>query len=577
MLTALRIENLAIVERLEVGFEPGLTIITGETGAGKSILVHALKLVLGGRASPDFVRTGTERAEVEALFEIRDDPQAQARLAALDLPAEDEIVIRRTIAASGRGRSTVNGALTTAAQLQQLALGLIDISSQHEHHTLTDPATHLGTLDAYLARPELVARVGAAVEQAEAAAESVRALQRLSRDRAEREDLLRFQLAEIVKLDPRGNELEELQQRVARLRHSDRLRGATIGAEAALYGRERSMCAEIARIEIELQGAAALDPALSPVTERLASARVELEDVASELGRYGRRVDSDPDALSQATERLHALDRLTRRHQGDFAAVLAFRSAAEAELAALSDVESQLQARLAEAERCVRAAYDQAQELSAVRRAGAAALGRAISAELADLGMGSADILVEVAPLTAGPQGLSCDGVRLTSTGIDRAELLIAPNPGEPPRPLRRIASGGELSRALLGTKRVLAGIGPVGTYAFDEVDTGVGGAVADAIGRKLREVARHHQVLCITHQPQIAAYGDVHLQVRKDVSGGRTATSLRRLQRPERVEELARMLGGREVTEEARGAARALLDPLERPAEEPPRQAVGS
>jgi DNA repair protein RecN (Recombination protein N) len=560
MLSALRVENLAIIDRVEVSFEPGLTVITGETGAGKSILVHALNLVLGARASPEIVRSGAERTVVEALFEVRDDPTVRRRLQMLDLPESDEIVIRRTVSATGRSRTTVNGALTTQTQLALLSAGLVDISSQHEHQSLTDPANHLATLDAYAGRPELVQQVRAAVEKAMAAAQALEDVHKKIREKAEREDLLRFQLTEITKLNPVAGEIPQLEEELTRMRHVDRLREATSRAEHALYGRERSLCDELSRVESELSSSASLDSALDELAERIASARVELEDVASELSRYGRRLSADPDELARSEERLHALKRLARRHGGDLDAVIAWRKVAEEELELLADAESVIAQKQAEALAAVAQAAEVARSLSVVRKGAARALGEAIARELSDLGMGGAEIVVDVAPLDPTAGGLVYEGARLSPSGMDRVELLIAPNPGEPPRPLRRIASGGELSRALLGTKRVLAGIGPVGTYVFDEVDTGVGGAVADAIGRKLAAVAEHHQVLCITHQPQIAAFGGSHLVVYKEVMEGRTASRLRRLSAQERVEELARMLGGRSVSDAARGAAEALL-----------------
>jgi DNA repair protein RecN (Recombination protein N) len=561
MLTALRIENLAIIERLEVGFESGLTVITGETGAGKSILIHALQLVLGARASPEIVRNGTDRAEVEALFEVGDDPSVRVRLRELDLPEDDEVVIRRTISANGRSRATVNGALTTAAQLQKLAAGLVDISSQHEHQSLTDPSTHLSTLDAYAGRHDLVAAVRDAVREAAEAAEALATAESQIRARADREDFLQFQVAEIAKIAPKAHEIEHLEEQIGRLRHAGRLHEATTKAEHALYGRERALCDELSRLEHELESVVSIDPVLGPLAVRIASARVDLEDVAGELGRYARRIDGDPEQLPQIEERLHTLRRLARRHGGDLDLVIAFRKSAEAELAVLADAEGVIAQRSADAVRACRAAGELARELSEVRHRAADALGDAIAGQLADLGMGGARIVVDVAALDPSASGLVHEGARLTPSGIDRVELLIAPNPGEPPRPLRRIASGGELSRALLGTKRVLAGLGPVGTYVFDEVDVGVGGAVADAIGRKLAEVARHHQVVCITHLPQIAAFGQAHLVVSKEVVEGRTASRLRRLDTNDRIEELARMLGGRRVTDAARGAAQALLE----------------
>jgi DNA repair protein RecN (Recombination protein N) len=560
MLSALRIRNVAIAESVEVTFEPGLTVVTGETGAGKSILVQCLLLALGGRASPELVRAGADRAEVEALFDVRDDPAFRARLAAMDLPTDDEVVVRRTVSTQGRSRATLNGALVTAAQLQQLGAGLVDITSQHEHHGLSDPETHLATLDAWVARPELLGVVRQGWEAARAAVTAQEDLRRRVAERGERTDLLRFQLQEITQVAPKPGELEDLESQVGRLRHSARLAQVTGAADSALSGRERALCGELARVEAELAAVAALDPALGQLVRQIGSARIELDDAAQELSRYARRLDRDPQALARFEERLSALKRLVRRH-GSVEAALALAASLDQQLSELDDAELNLDRLERQARAALETAGTAADELSRVRRERAAALGRAIGAELSDLGMGGALVRVDVAPLEPTAGELAWAGARLGPRGLDHVELLVAPNPGEPPRPLSRIASGGELSRALLATKRVLAGLGPVGTYVFDEVDTGVGGAVAESIGRKLAAVARHHQVICVTHLPQIAAFGQAHLHVTKHVEGDRTASRVGRLTPEERVEELARMLGGRKIGTAARNAARALLD----------------
>jgi DNA repair protein RecN (Recombination protein N) len=562
MLSALRIRNVAIVESLDVAFEPGLTVVTGETGAGKSILVHALMLLMGARASADLVRAGAERAEVEALFDLRDDPALRDRLRALELPEDDEIVVRRTVAATGRTRATVNGALLTSTQLRALGVGLCDITSQHEHHGLSDPQTHLSTLDAWVARPELLAATRDRWTDARDARAAYEALRREVSDLADRTDVLRFQRDELARIDPKPGELEALDAELGRLRNAGRISSLTTRIDRALSGREGAVCAELGRAEADLRVAAELDASLAPLLRQVSSARLELDDAAHELGRYARRVALDPGMLGEMEERHGHLKRLARRH-GTVERAIEVRAELESQLERLDDAEHHLDLREKAAAAALQAAAEAAEALSAVRRERAVALGRAIGAELADLGMGDAHVRVDVAPIPAGAgEGeLSAGGSRLTARGVDRVELLVAPNRGEPPRPLAKVASGGELSRALLATKRVLAGLGPVGTYVFDEVDTGVGGAVADAIGRKLAEVARHHQVLCVTHLPQIAAFGTCHLHVSKVADGERTTSRIRRLPPEERVEELARMLGGRTVGAAARNAAQALLD----------------
>jgi DNA repair protein RecN (Recombination protein N) len=560
MLTCLRVQNLAIIERIEVELGPGLTIVTGETGAGKSILIAALQLVLGARARPELVRTGCDEAEVEALFSVADADPVRGVLAAFDLaPDGDEVVLRRVVKANGRSRATVNGRLATLGQLREIGSCLVDISSQHEHTTLVDPATHLGYLDAFGGHDTDRAAVASAFGRARDAVRDAEAVRVGLERRGEREDLLRFRLAELERVDPSPGEVERLKAERDRLRHGERLVRAASAAAERIDG-DGGACARLSAAAGPLADAARHDPALVVLADRLDAAITELRDLAHDLARYGRGLDLDPDRLAAVEERAAALDRLLRRFGGDEAAMHAFRADASAELAALEDLEAALVRARATVAAALEAAEFAAAGLSARRRAVSGQLAAAITAELADLGMGQARVEVEVAPLPAGGTDLVAGGARLSETGVDRVEFLIAPNPGEAPRPLARVASGGELSRSLLALKRVLSGLGPAGSYVFDEVDTGVGGAIAEAIGRKIAEVARHHQVLCITHQPQIAAFGQAHLHVSKEVRDGRTVSRARALRADERREEIARMLGGAVITDATRGAAAELL-----------------
>ncbi|MFI5307789.1 MAG: DNA repair protein RecN, partial [Polyangiales bacterium] len=314
------------------------------------------------------------------------------------------------------------------------------------------------------------------------------------------------------------------------------------------------------RIAAEVEQAAALDPALQPLAEQLAAAGAQLEDVARELGRYARGVSLDQERLQQLDDRLDALGRLKRKHGGSLEAVLQHRERAAAELASLDASEARAEALTRALEQATEQATSLARKLSAARSKAADKLARAVSRELASLSMGDAKVAIEVAQPQGGEDELCVDGARLGATGIDRVEFLIATNRGEDPQPLRKIASGGELSRAMLALKRVLAGLGPVGLYVFDEVDAGVGGAVAEVIGRKLTDVAEHHQVICITHLPQIAVFARAHYHVSKHVEDGRTRSEIRRLTESEQRDEIARMLGGIKITDKTRAAAREML-----------------
>src|SRR6266568_2667144 len=516
MLTTLRISGLAIVDQAEVVFGPGLNVLTGETGAGKSILVQALHLALGGRMPADALREGAEEAVVEALFELSPRHPVLERLlaAGLPVPAEGgEVLVRRSAARGGRGRAFVNGALCTVGMLEACARGLVDLTGQHEHVALLDEAAHVALLDAFAAvdgEGGLLARYRAAYAALASALRRRDELARAREERARRADWLGFQLGELDALRPTAGE------------------------------------------------AAALDPRLEPALALLRSALAEIEEAARTLGRYGESVGGDPERLGQVLERLEALRGLARKHGGTLEAALARAEEMRAELRQVSgdDAElSRLEGAVAEARREARGL---AAELGLCRTDAARAFAREVQRELAALAM--ARCRIEVAFLR--PEGRVDDPEpALGPDGAERARILIAANPGEPPRPLARSASGGELSRVLLALKRALARTDPVDTYVFDEADAGVGGAVADAVGRLLSEVSRERQVICVTHLPQVAAFADRHLRVEKRLTGGRTATVVVPLAAAsERQGEVARMLAGATLTPSALAHAGALL-----------------
>lgn len=560
MLTWLSVRDLAVVRSLEFEPTPGLNIVTGQTGAGKSILVTALQLALGARARADLVRTGCERAEVQAAFDLDLAPTLRERAESLlDDPVE-EVIIRRVIAASGRSRAWINGVLVPTHKLAWLVRGILDICSQHEHDQLADPASHLTFLDAYATLDADRARMHREWEGFRQASDTLSSLRSRIRDRVEREAILRLQLDDIDAVDPQPGEEDELAQELNRLSHADRLRALSAHTEELLYSGTDSVSARLARTRREIESLAGVDADLDALGARLDEALTSLEELGRDLGTYGRRIHHDPERLAEVEERLTALRRLTRRFGGSPERLLSHRDALRAELQDLASLEHGLEEAEAAVQATLAVAATTARALSQARQAAARALGEAITVELHDLGMGDARVEVDVARRQGSEEHPEVDGARLGPQGIDRVELMIAPNRGEPPRPLHRIASGGELSRSLLAIKRVLAARAPRGLYVFDEVDTGVGGAVAEAIGRKLAAIAAHQQVICITHQPQIAAYGDTHWWVSKHTEGDRTSSTLRALSPQEREGELARMLGGIDVTEASHQAARDLL-----------------
>jgi len=559
MLMCLRVRNFAIIDELEVELGAGLNVVTGETGAGKSILIDALQLVLGGRGRPEVVRGGEASAEVEAMFDLSKRPEVMARLEALDLADGTELILRRVVQKTGRTKAYVNGRLTSVSQLAQLAGDLGDISSQHEHHTLVDAASHRDYLDAFGGLQALVAemrRVHARVAEAD---EALSALTHATRERRQREDLLRFQVDEIRTLAPLPDEEQALVTERDRQRHGERLAQLTCGGEDALYASDEALCSVLSRVAMQIDEAAGLDTTLTPIGEQLWAAHAQLEDAARELGSYGQRVSVDPQRLAEIEDRLDGLSTLRRKYGDSIEAVLEHAQRAEAELEALDSSQERQQQLEAEHAEALKLATAAATKLTKRRRTASRKLASAMQAELADLSMKDACVTVAVQPLPVREGGLRVGEAGLMAHGCDAVEFRLAANAGEPPQPLKKIASGGELSRTMLAIKRVLGGLGPGGLYVFDEVDAGVGGAVAECIGAKLADVAEHHQVICITHLAQIAAFADEHFRVLKEVDEGRTRSQIVKLPAKQRLEEVARMLGGR-VTDKTRAAAREML-----------------
>ncbi len=562
MLASLTIDNLVLLEHQSLEFSSGFSVLTGETGAGKSMLIDALSLVLGGRARPDLVRSGAAEAEVAALFEIAPGSRVAAKLEAAGLRCDDELVLRRIVQAGGRSRAFVNGKVSTAGQLAELAPDLCDIASQHESVSLTDPSTHLEYLDAFGHLEGDRTDLGSRVEALSSVVQELDRAREAERTRAEREDYLAFQLREIEEVDPSLGEEVELEQERARLRHAEKLGRVTQSAAEKLEEGEEPVCDALARIGGELDSAAEVDATLAPFARTVEAARSELSDVARALSRYAAAIEGNPARLAEVEDRYFRLQKLLRRHGPTTEELLAHKRELEAQVAQTTGAAEAVPRLVAERDRILAEVSVAARALSRKRRDAAGKLGEAIGRELAGLGMGRARVVVDVTPHGAPRAGElpPVDGARLTNMGVDRVEFLIAPNRGEEPRPLRKIASGGELSRALLALKRVLSENGPAGLYVFDEVDAGVSGAIAEVIGRAIRDVARYRQVLCITHLPQIAAIADHHFVVGKTESDKRTNSHVRQLSASERVDELARMIGGVRVGEAARRTAVEML-----------------
>jgi DNA repair protein RecN (Recombination protein N) len=549
VLLGLRIANVAVIEEVEVTFGAGLTVLTGETGAGKSILVDALGLLLGARSDADAIRAGCEEASVEGVFART--PVLASRLEELGLPdLGEEVLVRRVVGRSGRAKAFVNGSLVTVGVLARLMRGTVDIAGQHEHVSLFDSGLHRALLDRYGRLEEQLAayaRDFTAVQEVEARMESLGGDEARVRERAE---FLRFQLDEITRLDPEPGEDVKLDAERRRLAGAEKLKRQGAEAELLLGGEETSAVETVGRALGLVSEAARCDASLAPVSQALSSALSELEEAQRRLNRYVESMESDPARLADVDDRLDALKRLCRKHATSLEGVIHKRGALEVELSTLDNRQEVLEQLTRERKAVEERARRSGEALSRARAACAGTFATLVREGLGQLALGKAAFEVRVTP-----------GTRLTAEGLDEVEFFFSANPGEPSRPLAKVASGGEASRLLLALKRALADSDGCGCYILDEADAGVSGAIADVVGRMIRDVSGHRQVLTITHLPQVAAYADAHLLIRKGLKGERTVSEVVPLEAgTERTQELARMMSGVEVTREALGAAEALV-----------------
>ena len=554
MLLQLSIRDIALIDRLTLSFGPGLTVLTGETGAGKSIIVGSLAFVLGGKADRDRIAGGAERGRVEALFDISALPRVQSALAEMGLETEDGLLpVCREILQSGRSVCRVAGEVVTVAQLRAVMAPLLDLHGQHAHQSLLDPAKHLQFLDALgdAEHRAAVERVRALYGEWSAIARALREIETNDRERARREDMLRFQLEELDGAKLRAGEEDELTRQRALMRNAEKIRSGLEEAYGALSGDETG---ELPGALDALQQAAKALGGLSKYDGRFEALSVQLNDamyaaesVAGELDGLREECGVDPRRLEQVESRLDQLDRLRRKYGATTVEMIAFRERVRAELDSTASSEEKREA-LKKQEKAAKAAFmKEAQALSEARRALAKACEGRVAAQLAALEMKSA--VFEVA---------FSEDAAPSADGLDAVEFRLSANRGEPPRPLQKAASGGELSRVMLALKCVEAENDGVPTLVFDEIDTGVGGATGVAIAEKLREVGAKRQVLCVTHLPQIAATARTQFWVEKSVRDGRTYTDARELDTDGRVEAVAQMLGGGET---ARAHARAMIE----------------
>ena len=552
MLLSMTISDFAIVDRIDVEFSAGMTVLTGETGAGKSILVDALGLVLGERGGNGLVREGAKRAEFAAEFDLAGVPVAAAWLEENALDADGECLLRRVINADGRSRAFINGNAVPLQSLKAIGEFLVDIHGQHFHQSLGKSTTQRDLLDHFAdAGPQVALTASTFLEWQSMRAE-LDALENAQADRASRLDLLQFQCGELAALDLQQGEIEQLQSDRARLLHAGRLADGVMQARALLsendIGNAQSLVAEASRL---IDSLCEYDDALQSTADSLREADIQIAEAADELNRYGDSLDMDPALRDRVEERLDAVQALSRKHRVEPEQLHEVREKLEKELYELQhadEISDKLRKDVADAEGTYR---ETATELTRLRKEAATRFSHDVTVAMADLGMGGGSFEIAIRERAAGSE---------SAAGLDTIEYLISANPGQPPMPLSKVASGGELSRMSLAIQVIASDGSHIPTMVFDEVDSGVGGGIAEMVGQRLRDVASNRQVLCVTHLPQVASLAHQHYRIMKVSDGKVTRTGVDELLADDRVDELARMLGGVEITQRTRDHAAEML-----------------
>ena len=563
MLKELSIRNFAIIDDLHIDFSDGLTILSGETGAGKSIILNAVNLLLGSRASAELVRTGAESAELEALFQISSTSSVAQIMAANGYDPGEGLLIRRLISRSDSNRVYVNGRLATIGLLTAITENLASISGQHVHQGLLKEDQHLLILDQFGSLTAQRRKVTDGYHQILPLIDKLNNLNSTRQRQAEHRKLLAFQKNEITAAGLAPGEDAELEQERLRLKNSEALYQTVHSSIEELYGASGSVIERLSEVKKNLETAGRIDSQLKTKAETLASASFQIEDLTDELRSHLNLIQMDDQRLEAVEDRLDVLNKLKRKYGGSLEAVSSQLETIETELSEVENIGKQIE----KIEEQLIKLHDQlarrALKLSQKRNETAKDLARKVVEELGSLKMSQTEFKAVLYPLAADEKTnpyLTAKNYCMTESGIDRVSFMIAPNPGEELKPLASIASGGELSRVVLALKAILAESDAVETIVFDEVDAGIGGGTAEVVGRKLSDLARHHQIICITHLPQIAKFGDHHFSISKHVNDGRTKTAIQPLSREDRTKEIARMLGGEKITQTTLDHARELL-----------------
>jgi len=564
MLKELSIRNFAIIDDLKIKFSAGLAILSGETGAGKSIILNAVNLLLGTRASTDLVRTGARNAELEGLFHIPATGSMADSLSDHGYDPADGLLIRRIISRSDGNRVYINGRLATIALLNTITENLASISGQHAHQGLLKEDQHLLILDQFGGFMALRQKIHDTYHQVLPLIEKLDDLHTIRQRQAEHIELLTFQQKEIIAANPIPEEDTDLENERLRLKNAESLYQTVYNSIEKLYGASGSGIEQILEVKKNLAYAARIDRELATKADAIETAGYQIEDLVEELRVHLNLIEIDEQRLETVEERLDTLNKLKRKYGGSIEAVFSHLESIEGELSAVENISEQI----SEVEEKLLKLHTQLKrrsvQLSQKRKKAAEHFARKVAEELGSLNMPDTRFEVILRPIDSKENAslyLQSDHHSITETGLDRATFMIAPNPGEELKPLATIASGGELSRVVLALKALLAETASVETIVFDEVDAGIGGITAEVVGRKLHELARHHQIICITHLPQIAKFGETHFRITKQVTDGRTRTAIQPLSKKDRHREIARMLGGENITQTTLDHARELLE----------------
>jgi DNA repair protein RecN (Recombination protein N) len=566
MIAELKVHNISLIPELTVSFGEHLSVLTGETGAGKSILLGALSLLLGERASVDIIRSQCDTASVEAMFHIELLPQIDALLETAGLPLCDEntLILKRTLSRNGRGKCFVNGGYTTLNVLQKIGEELVDLHGQHEHQSLLQRSRQRDLLDAWAGLMESRKQLAEVYGVLRTSREARKQLSLDEAERVRRLDLLQFQVDEIDAASIQPGELESVQEERSRLMHAERIITSVQSVLELLHRREGSAVRDgLAESADVLAGLTAFDASMGPLSDILRSAEAMTEDVVERLSDFADSFEVDPKRLAEVEERLDLLHKLQRKYGNSEEEILAFREKAAQEKTSLTHQDDELERLAKEQEKLADQLAQQAQQLSVARQKAAASLAGNLEQELKALGFNQAIFKIQVNPRKDPKGWITWDDnvYHCGPNGADDIDFLISPNPGEEPRPVAKIASGGELSRIMLAIKVIAASAASVPTMIFDEVDAGIGGATAEAVGKKLSELSKHHQVVVITHLPQIARFADQHFLIHKHVEHGKTSTFLSALDSEAQVKELARLMAGEQITDTALQHARELIE----------------